>query len=88
MKILFIYPSTDSQAGFNYGVAHMAALLKRAGHQVGFWQLCEEIEPLPVPWEEALRMARDGRIIDAKTLIGLLYYESFRRLPAGVATSG
>jgi len=47
MKILFIYPSTDSQAGFNYGVAHMAALLKRAGHQVGFWQLCEEIEPLP-----------------------------------------
>jgi len=47
MKVLFIYPSTDSQAGFNYGVAHMAALLQRAGHEVGFWQLCEEIEPLP-----------------------------------------
>ena len=23
MRILFIYPSTDSQVGFNYGVAHM-----------------------------------------------------------------
>ena len=47
MKILFIYPSTESQLGFNYGVAHMAAVLKDAGHQVGFWQLCEDIEPLP-----------------------------------------
>jgi anaerobic magnesium-protoporphyrin IX monomethyl ester cyclase len=47
MKIFFIYPSAESQLGFNYGVAHMASVLKRAGHQVGFWQLCEEIEPLP-----------------------------------------
>jgi len=47
MKILFIYPSTESQLGFNYGVAHMASILKDAGHQVGFWQLCEDIEPLP-----------------------------------------
>jgi len=39
----------------------------------------EEIEPLPVAWEEALQMAYDGRIGDAKTLIGLLYYEMFRR---------
>ena len=47
MKILFIYPSAESQLGFNYGIAHMASVLKQAGHQVGFWQLCEEIEPLP-----------------------------------------
>jgi anaerobic magnesium-protoporphyrin IX monomethyl ester cyclase len=47
MKIFFVYPSAESQLGFNYGVAHMAALLKRAGHQVAFWQLCEEVEPLP-----------------------------------------
>ncbi len=47
MKVFFIYPSTDSQVGFNYGVAHMAAILKRAGHEVAFWQLCEEIAPLP-----------------------------------------
>ena len=47
MKVLFIYPSAESQLGFNYGVAHMAAILKRAGHAVSFWQLCEEIEPLP-----------------------------------------
>ena len=51
-------------------------------------QAGEEIEPIAVPWEEALRMARDGRIIDAKTLIGLLFYESFRGRPAGRATSG
>jgi len=47
MKILFIYPSADSQLGFNYGVAHMAAILKRAGHEVIFWQLCEDLPPLP-----------------------------------------
>ena len=47
MKVLFIYPSMDSQVGFNYGVAHMAAILKQTGHDVGFWQLCEEIDPLP-----------------------------------------
>jgi anaerobic magnesium-protoporphyrin IX monomethyl ester cyclase len=47
MRVFFLYPSTDSQVGFNYGVAHMAALLKQAGHEVGFWQLCDEIEPLP-----------------------------------------
>ena len=47
MKILFIYPSTESQLGFNYGVAHMASVLKEAGHEVGFWQVCEDIEPLP-----------------------------------------
>ena len=47
MKIFFIYPSAESQLGFNYGVAHMASVLKQAGHQVVFWQLCEDIEPLP-----------------------------------------
>ncbi len=39
----------------------------------------EEIRPLPVAWEEAIAMARDGRIHDAKTLVGLLYYGSFRK---------
>ncbi len=38
----------------------------------------EEIELLAVPWEDALAMARDGRIKDAKTLVGLLYYEMVR----------
>jgi ADP-ribose pyrophosphatase len=51
-------------------------------------QAGEEIQPVLVPWAEALCMARDGRIIDAKTLIGLLFYESFRGRPAGRATSG
>jgi anaerobic magnesium-protoporphyrin IX monomethyl ester cyclase len=47
MKIFFIYPSAQSQLGFNYGIAHIVSVLKRAGYQVGFWQLCEDIEPLP-----------------------------------------
>jgi ADP-ribose pyrophosphatase len=32
----------------------------------------EEIENLIVPWEEALAMATDGRIQDAKSIVGLL----------------
>jgi radical SAM superfamily enzyme YgiQ (UPF0313 family) len=60
MKILFLYPSTDSQVGFNYGVAHMAAILKRASHQVGFWQLCDEIEPLPTEEQFVQRIASES----------------------------
>lgn len=47
MKILFIYPNSGSQTGFNYGVAQMSANLKQAGHQVEFMHLCDDIEPLP-----------------------------------------
>ena len=47
MKILFIYPNAGSQTGFNYGIAHLSAVLKEAGHDVELWQLCEDIEPLP-----------------------------------------
>ena len=47
MKILFIYPNAGSQLGFNYGLAHLSAVLKDAGHDVALWQLCEDIEPLP-----------------------------------------
>ena len=47
MKILFIYPNAGSQLGFNYGIAHLSAVLKEAGHEVALWQLCEDIEPLP-----------------------------------------
>ena len=59
MRIFFIYPSAESQLGFNYGVAHMAALLKRAGHQVAFWQLCEEVEPLPTERQFVERIAAE-----------------------------
>jgi ADP-ribose pyrophosphatase len=38
----------------------------------------EEIEPLVLPWQEALALGRSGQIEDAKTLIGLLYVELFR----------
>ncbi len=59
MRVFFLYPSAESQLGFNYGVAHMASLLKRAGHKVGFWQLCEEIEPLPTEEQFVERIARE-----------------------------
>ena len=39
----------------------------------------EDIRPLLVTFDEALEMVRDGRIQDAKSLAGLLYYDKFRR---------
>jgi len=59
MKVLFLYPNADSQVGFNYGVSHMAALLRKAGHDVAFWQLCEELAPLPVRDEFVNRVKRE-----------------------------
>lgn len=38
----------------------------------------EEIQPLIVPWQEALAMTHDGRIQDAKTLVGLLFFDPLR----------
>jgi ADP-ribose pyrophosphatase len=37
----------------------------------------EDLRLLVTTWQEGLEMARDGRIQDAKTLAGLLYYEAF-----------
>ena len=39
----------------------------------------EDIQPLLVTWPDAFAMIADGRIQDAKTLVGLLYYGAFRR---------
>jgi ADP-ribose pyrophosphatase len=39
----------------------------------------EEIETFVVSWAEAMRMAFDGTIEDAKSLIGLLHYDFLRR---------
>ena len=47
MKIVFIYPNAGSQLGFNYGISHLSAVLKEAGHQVALLQLCEDISQLP-----------------------------------------
>jgi len=60
MKIFFIYPSLDSQLGFNYGVACMAAILKRAGHRVSFWQICEELAPPPTEQEFLDRLEQEA----------------------------
>jgi ADP-ribose pyrophosphatase len=38
----------------------------------------EEIENVVVPWNDAVAMALDGRIEDAKSIIGLLYYDRLR----------
>lgn len=39
----------------------------------------EEIENLVVPWDQALAMTTDGRIQDAKSLVGLLMYDRLYR---------
>jgi ADP-ribose pyrophosphatase len=39
----------------------------------------EQIEPLLVPWEEALRLVEAGEIRDSKTIAALLFYDRFRR---------
>ncbi len=39
----------------------------------------EKLELAPMTLTDALAAARDGRIVDGKTLIGLLYYNTFRR---------
>ncbi len=39
----------------------------------------EEIENRVVPLSEALAMIADERIVDAKTIVGLLYYDVLRR---------
>ena len=59
MKVLFIYPNAGSQLGFNYGIAHLSAVLKEAGHDVVLWQLCEDIEPLPSEKQFVERIRRE-----------------------------
>jgi ADP-ribose pyrophosphatase len=39
----------------------------------------EHLEPLVVPWDEAVRMVDDGRIRDAKTVVALLLCDRRRR---------
>jgi ADP-ribose pyrophosphatase len=39
----------------------------------------EEIEPFLCPWRDALKLAETGKIRDAKSLVGLLYYEQFQK---------
>lgn len=39
----------------------------------------EQIETHIVPWEEALELVREGKIQDAKTMVGLMFYDRFRR---------
>jgi len=37
----------------------------------------EQIEPRLFEWDEVMQMIRDGGIQDAKTLVGLLYFNTF-----------
>lgn len=38
----------------------------------------EEIERVVVAWDEAMRLVRSGDIQDAKSLVGLMWYDRFR----------
>ncbi|RUL87663.1 NUDIX hydrolase [Tautonia sociabilis] len=42
-------------------------------------ELDEQIEPVEVPWEQAVAMALDGRIEDAKSMLAILYWDRMRR---------
>jgi ADP-ribose pyrophosphatase len=43
------------------------------GHQAD-----EQLKPVVLPWDEAMRMVHDGRIEDAKTMLALLLYDQHR----------
>lgn len=43
----------------------------------------ERIEPLVVPWGEAVAMVLDGRVDDAKTRLAILLCDRLRSAPAG-----
>ena len=60
MKILFIYPNDSSQLGFNYGVAHISAVLKKAGHTVELVQCCHELSTLPAEEEFIARLKQSA----------------------------
>jgi radical SAM superfamily enzyme YgiQ (UPF0313 family) len=60
MKVFFIYPNSGSQIGFNYGLSHISSVLKTAGHEVVFWQICEDLEPLPEKDEFVDRIKKES----------------------------
>ena len=42
----------------------------------------EQIENMIVPWEQAMSLVREQKIHDAKTIVGLLYYDQLRSSPS------
>ena len=60
MKVLLIYPNVDCQVGFNYGLAFISAVLKRAGHATSLINLNEKLGPVPSPEEVAARVAAEA----------------------------
>lgn len=48
----------------------------------------EQIEPLIVSWQEAMRLVAQGEIQDAKTLAALLWYDRFRMGERDTSVSG
>lgn len=43
MRILFIYPQLYAQVGFNYGLAHISAVLKADGHETKLLDINEKL---------------------------------------------
>ncbi|MDY6863154.1 MAG: radical SAM protein [Thermodesulfobacteriota bacterium] len=42
-KILFIYPNLNTQVGFNYGLAYISGVLKKAGHETRLLNINEDL---------------------------------------------
>jgi radical SAM superfamily enzyme YgiQ (UPF0313 family) len=60
VKFLFLYPNRGSQLGFNYGIAHLSAVLRQAGHETALWQLCEDLAPLPTEAQFGRRLQAEA----------------------------
>lgn len=48
----------------------------------------EQICPRPTAWPDVMNLLQSGRIEDAKTLVGLFWYATFRRPSDGLVVSG
>jgi len=59
LNVLFVYPNADSQVGFNYGVASLAAVLREAGHEVSLINLNDKLAPMPGD-DEFVESVRDS----------------------------
>jgi len=58
MRITLVYPNIGCQIGFNYGLAHISAVLKAAGHEVHLVNVCEKLDAEVSPDRVALRIAQ------------------------------
>jgi len=60
LKVLFIYPNLYAQVGFNYGIACLSSVLKRAGHDTALINVNEKLESVPSAERLAARVKAEA----------------------------